>query len=242
MNKQLNLVINGKGGVGKSFFATNLITYLVDQSIAHVAVDTDHENSTLMRFHPDATFVDIDHPREVDGIFDLLQRADLVAVDCRAASTDLFLDYFAEISLSDILKHAGAVLTLIVPVNHEADSVEQVHVLSDALQGRCQYVIVKNQAHSEQFRLYERSASRQRVLNDFGGREIIMPRMQDWLVAAMNEHDLTTTKALSHPAISVFDRQRIKNWQRQFNEQVALAGDVLLSRRSGKTASEATLK
>jgi MinD-like ATPase involved in chromosome partitioning or flagellar assembly len=62
MSKQLNLVINGKGGVEKSFFAINLITYLLDQRIGHIAVDTDHENSTLKRFHPQAEFVDIDRP------------------------------------------------------------------------------------------------------------------------------------------------------------------------------------
>ena len=34
MNKQINLVINGKGGVGKSFFATNFVQYLKDCGIA----------------------------------------------------------------------------------------------------------------------------------------------------------------------------------------------------------------
>ena len=49
MNKQINLIINGKGGVGKSFFATNFVQYLKDCGIAHCAIDTDHENSTLNR-------------------------------------------------------------------------------------------------------------------------------------------------------------------------------------------------
>jgi len=30
MNKRLDLVINGKGGVGKSFFAVNFIQFLKD--------------------------------------------------------------------------------------------------------------------------------------------------------------------------------------------------------------------
>ena len=40
-------------------------------------------------------------------------------------------------------------LTVICPVNHEADSVEQLRVLSDALRDRCAWVVVKNEAHSE---------------------------------------------------------------------------------------------
>ena len=34
MAKQINLVINGKGGVGKSFFATNFVQYLKDRAPA----------------------------------------------------------------------------------------------------------------------------------------------------------------------------------------------------------------
>ena len=50
MKKQLVIILNGKGGVGKSFFATNLVQYLKDQQIEHHAIDTDNENSTLKRF------------------------------------------------------------------------------------------------------------------------------------------------------------------------------------------------
>jgi cellulose biosynthesis protein BcsQ len=51
MNKRLVLVINGKGGVGKSFFAVNFVQFLKDKAIGHVAIDSDNENSTLKRFH-----------------------------------------------------------------------------------------------------------------------------------------------------------------------------------------------
>ena len=42
-------------------------------------------------------------------------------MDCRAASTDLFIDYFVEIDLSAVLAELGATLTLVMPVNHESD-------------------------------------------------------------------------------------------------------------------------
>ena len=68
MPKQINTIINGKGGVGKSFFAVNLVQYLKDHSIAHLAIDTDNENSTLKRFHPEATFLDIEDTKQIDTI------------------------------------------------------------------------------------------------------------------------------------------------------------------------------
>ena len=85
MQKQFNAVINGKGGVGKSFFAVNFVQYLKDNAIAHIAVDTDNENSTLKRFHPEALFLNIADPTEIDSVFDMLDKTDLVVMDCRAA-------------------------------------------------------------------------------------------------------------------------------------------------------------
>ena len=53
MKRQLNLILNGKGGVGKSFFAVNLVQFLKDKGVPFAACDSDNENSTLKRFHPD---------------------------------------------------------------------------------------------------------------------------------------------------------------------------------------------
>ena len=66
MTKQIDLILNGKGGVGKSFFATNFVQTLKDRRLTHRAVDTDDENSTLLRFHADAEFLNIEKPREID--------------------------------------------------------------------------------------------------------------------------------------------------------------------------------
>jgi CO dehydrogenase nickel-insertion accessory protein CooC1 len=133
MAKQINLVINGKGGVGKSFFATNFIQYLKDRGVAHRAIDSDHENSTLKRFHPDSDFVNLEHRREIDRIFIAAETTDMLVIDCRAASTDLFIDFFDEVGLVEVLRALEARLTVVCPVNHEAHSVEQLRILSDAL-------------------------------------------------------------------------------------------------------------
>ena len=116
MKKRLNLVLNGKGGVGKSLIAVNLVQFLKDRGLPHVAIDSD--NSTLKRFHPDARFLDLAAPRELDTLFAALDKTPVVVTDCRAASTDLFLDYFTEIDLASVLSALDAALTLVMPVNH----------------------------------------------------------------------------------------------------------------------------
>jgi len=67
--KRLDLILNGKGGVGKSFFAVNFVQFLKDKGIAHIAIDSDNENSTLKRFHPDTRFLDLSKRRDLDAIF-----------------------------------------------------------------------------------------------------------------------------------------------------------------------------
>jgi len=226
--KRLDLIINGKGGVGKSFFAVNFVQFLKDKGIAHVAIDSDNENSTLKRFHPDSQFLDLANRRELDRVFNGLEKANLVVVDCRAASTDLFLDHFAEIDLAAVLSALNASLTLVMPVNHESDSVDQVQRLADQLEKTAAYVVVRNAAHSDSFALFESSEIRAQLRSVLNGREITVTRLQDWLVEGLNRENLTITAAVKHPAFGLLDRQRLQTWQRKLYAEIEAAADLLL--------------
>ncbi len=226
--KRLVLILNGKGGVGKSFFAVNFVQFLKDRGIAHVAIDSDNENSTLKRFHPDTRFLDLNNQRELDGIFTALEKANLAVMDCRAASTDLFIDYFAEIDLPAVLSAMSAALTLVMPVNHESDSVDQVQRLADQFGKKCNYVVIRNAAHSDSFALFESSEVRVQLKDKLGGREISMSRLQDWLVEQLNAENLTITAATRHPVFSLLDRQRLQTWQRKLYVEIESVAELLL--------------
>ena len=142
MKKRLVLILNGKGGVGKSFFAVNFIQYLKDRPFPHVAFDSDNENSTLKRFHPEAGFLNLASPRGLDPMIQSLDGSNLVVVDCRAASTDLFLDFFTSTDLSELLAGLDAALTLAMLVGAELDSIEQIQRLIHELVDRCQYLAI----------------------------------------------------------------------------------------------------
>jgi cellulose biosynthesis protein BcsQ len=114
--KRLDLILNGKGGVGKSFFAINFVQFLKDKGIAHVAIDSDNENSTLKRFHPDTRFLDLSNRRDLDGIFSALAKTNLVVVDYQAGAVevtapDLYRnkarDQFADCLLVQLPKNAA---------------------------------------------------------------------------------------------------------------------------------------
>lgn len=196
--------------------------------LPHVAIDTDNENSTLTRFHPEARFIDLDAPRQLDGLFSATASADLIVVDGRAASTDLFLGYFEEITLAEVLAACDAALTLAIPINHEADSVDQLQRLVERLGPLCRYVVIRNAAHSDAFAIYDQSEVRARLRDELGGCEIILPRLQDWLVETLHREDLTIAAGTRHSAFSLLDRQRLRNWERRFHAALDAAGELLL--------------
>jgi len=228
MKKKLNLILNGKGGVGKSFFAANFVQFLKDNHIDHAALDTDNENSTLKRFHPESRFIDINNVRELDELFAAIEGSALVVADCRAASTEVFLSYFAELKVFDVLESMGASLSVISPVNHDLDSVEQIKMIANAFDDHCEYLVVKNQALTEQFTIYDSSKTRTRLVDELGAKEIMMPKLQDWVVGMIHQLNLPVGQAVQHPKFSLMDRQRLKNWQRRFSEQIETVRDVVL--------------
>jgi CobQ/CobB/MinD/ParA nucleotide binding domain len=232
MKKRLDLILNGKGGVGKSFFAINFIQFLKDRSIKHVAVDTDNENSTLKRFHPEANFLDLSTKQAVDPILRELKEHSLVVVDCRAASTDIFIRYFDKFEVFDVLKELDVSLTIILPVNNDPDSLNQIQILTEKFKDNANYVVVKNRFFGEQFEIYDDSKTRIRLLDDLNGKEIEMPLLDDWLVVTLNQSATTITRALKRGDFIVMDRQRLVIWQRDFNSQIKSARDLLLPPKS----------
>ena len=228
MQRKFNTIINGKGGVGKSFFAVNFVQYLIDKSIPHAAIDSDNENSTLKRFHPGTQFLDLADRRGLDAIFSALEKSNLDVMDCRAASTDLFIDFFNVIDLSTVLSEMSAALTFVMPVNHEADSVDQVQRLADRFGRKFNYVVVRNAAHSESFEIFEISEVRTQLKDKLAGREIAMSQLQDWLVVALNQENVTVTTAVKHPAFGLLDRQRLQTWQRKLYTEIESASELLL--------------
>jgi len=228
MKKRLILILNGKGGVGKSFFAVNFIQYLKDRDIAHTAFDSDDENSTLKRFHSDVGFIDPNVTTELDRMVEALDENDVVVVDCRAASTRIFLKYFEETELHTLLEGVGSGLTIAAPVNHELDSIHQIQRLVSGIAGKPDFIIIRNEVHGDGFELFDKSKIRQKLLNDLGAHEITVKQMYKWLVEGLHRSKVTPTAAIKHADFTIMDRQRLINWQKHFYAQLDSVKDVLL--------------
>lgn len=83
----------------------------------------------------------------------------------------------------------------------------------------------------ETFTLYEGSRMRDLLMIELSAQEMVMPRLHDWLVTALNRHNVTITTALTHGKFHLLDRQRLKHWQARFNTELAAVEDLLISLR-----------
>jgi hypothetical protein len=164
-------------------------------------------------------------------MFRALERTNVVVVDCRAASTEIFLSYFKAIDLAAVLRVLEARLTLLMPVNHEADSLDQIQRVVEELDDKANYIVIRNQVHGESFALYDRSAVRVRLLKKLGGREITMTRMEEWLVEGLNRENLSVTSAAKHESFYILDRQRLLTWQRKLYAEIESAAGLLFPSR-----------
>ena len=115
-----------------------------------------------------------------------------------------------------------------MPVNHEADSVDQIQRLVDYFKKQCAYVVIRNAAHSSSFSIFESSEVRAHLTGKLGAQEITMERMHDWLVESLNAENLTITKALKQPGFSLLDRQRLQTWLRKFYGAIEFVSELLL--------------
>ena len=177
-------------------------------------------------------FLDLSVSKGLDAMIRALEKTDLVVVDCRAASTAVFFDYFDAIDLKETLQESSAMLTLIVPVNHEADSIDQLQRIVAKLKNDCSYVVLRNQVHDDTFAVFDQSVIRDRLRRQLGAKEITMAKLQPWLVEELSLKNLPITVAVKEGALHLLDRRRLQTWQRKFYTEIESAAELLLPAKS----------
>ncbi len=145
----------------------------------------------------------------------------------------MFFNYFDEIDLpADAAKNCPPHSQLIMPVNQEADSIDQLQRIAGKLKKACSYVVLRNTVHSNNFVLYDQSVIRERLQKEFGAKEITMTKLQPWLVEELSHKNLTITAALTDGRFYLLDRQRLQTWQRKFYAEIESAAELLLPAKS----------
>jgi hypothetical protein len=136
----------GKGGVGKTAFASLLVEWYGKQSTPHALLDLDTENKargSLAHYFPKARKVNIHTSEGLDSFVDVLDvGTPIVIADMGAGAGAVAHRWFD--SMFSSVEEAGVVFTAIGIVTPDPASVESVLAWAGALQHRVQYLMVRN--------------------------------------------------------------------------------------------------
>ncbi|CAM5186446.1 Protein TraL [Oligella ureolytica] len=135
--KEVHFVLQGKGGVGKSYISSLLMQYLMSKKVSTLGFDTDPVNTTFSKIIglPVQTVSILDENKKINSsAFDafieyLIEGKEEVAVIDNGAATFVpLLQYLTEVDVISILKSVGVKVVVHIPVVGG-------QAMSDTLQG-----------------------------------------------------------------------------------------------------------
>lgn len=203
----LNLVFNGKGGVGKTVITSHLHEWLRYQNLDHLLLDAD-DNKSLTRMCPAAVPHALTGKIEAvedgikvsraavtkEGVESLLHRvldADIVLADNPANVTAEFSRFFASIQFTEAFEAVGARLNFLLVIT-SADTVaaDEARRLVAAINVGANYVVILNERLGSNFETYHASATHE-VLKSLSAPEIRFPAIPARIQQVLDEKRMT---------------------------------------------------
>lgn len=136
----------GKGGVGKTAFASVLVEWYARRKTPYTLLDLDTENKargSLAHYFPETRKVNIHTSEGLDSFVDVLDEGvPVVIADMGAGAGEVARQWFD--SMHESVSESGVVFTAIGLVTPDPASVASVLAWGSFLQHRVEYLIVKN--------------------------------------------------------------------------------------------------
>lgn len=169
--------MGGKGGCGKSSFASMLTEWYKSQGIDIGLIDMDAENKrqgSLQHFFREARKTNIQRSRGLDDFLDMIDRgATIVVADQGSGSSEVSSRWFD--SVYEPAHEAGIAFTAIGLVTPDPATVSSVLAWGEFLQRRVDYLIVKNAiTESADFGYWETDREAEKFRAAFRPQEISM--------------------------------------------------------------------
>jgi hypothetical protein len=207
--------VGGKGGVGKTAFVKNFWEACVAKSLNIKLIDCDDETSTLTRYLPEARFIPIRSPLEIDGVVHIAieERPQVLAVDLPARAGEEFQAWFSLVPFDD-LRAMGVTFTAVGVVAGSKDSIECILRWREFLRGQVNWVIALNRR--DDLSLYLGSNARKSLLSE-GVPEIEIPKLDERIATELDRANWTISRALSatEPCYltQLMTRSRLRRYQ-----------------------------
>lgn len=228
-HKRIVFITGDKGGVGKSFTARAMVQYYLDQGIPFHAYDIDPVNPNLRQFYPEVTTaIDLQEAGALDQLRNDLEVHSLLLVDCAARSISDLGHWFTDMSLFQQRKNLKLSLTFAFIITPDKSCTVIMRDALDRFQKEANYFVVKNTGKGRNFSIYENSKLRESFLDEYHGKEIVLPPLLERTVVHLDNNDIAFGVAMQDPRVSAADRSRVFGFLEQTYEQFRTLPDWLI--------------
>jgi hypothetical protein len=229
--KRIFLFPQDKGGIGKSFVATLLYDYLIEECMAVKAFDLDHANSTFNRLVPEAEFidtdVDVDKLGMLDRIVHALPETDAVLVDNRATGGGKVLAYLNEAQLPHLQNELNCALVFVLIATDDKDANSQIAELIEGYESSVLWLVARNLRDSDTLPLFSQSNSRRR-LEELGAIEIDVGCLSEITRNRLQQANLTVGRGRTSNELHLLDRSRCVRFHQTMATEFNKARSIII--------------
>lgn len=249
--KRLVIVTSNKGGAGKTTFTRGYADYLRrDKTATAFLSDADGQVGQLLQFYgsriagsdddidPEQNgtvgvhYFNIKETRERDAIFDGLESgATRIVIDMPGGSFDLIRDIDRETDFFETVQRSGYAVTIVDVITPMLASVKTVTSMIETfgdIEGVA-FVVVKNEFFgptNDDWHIYNGSNAKTTLMAR-GGLEVLMPAMRMATFAAIDQHSLTFTAAVTSPRLGTANKSVVSGWLRKCEGEIEKAVGIL---------------
>ena len=241
--KKIHLVLQGKGGVGKSLVASTLTQYLLSNHRNVLGIDTDPVNASFNGYSAlNVELINILKDDEIDPLsFDLLiekiltESTENIIVDNGASAFVPLSNYIIKNDIPSLFKEHDCELvihTVITGGQSMDDTVNGFVKIISQFPNDCSFIvwlnpfwgdIEKNGMKFEEMKAYKTNKNRISAI-------VNMPKLNPQTFgvnyATLLKNKLTFDESIQSGSLTIMERQRLKMIQKQYHEQLDSIGTL----------------
>lgn len=184
----LFLIVNDKGGVGKSTITALVNSWHRARGRSPKLYDTDTINKTLVEYYPEAEPLDTNEITNIDGVMTGLDEQRLVLIDNKAGGMEDpehgFLKWIRDVALFEWAGEHGIRLTFGAIVNHIEQNNDGIGRTMEEVGDRVKWVVFRNFIQFKDTSIWDDSPTRERAI-DLGAVGITVPWIEKSLIGEM---------------------------------------------------------
>lgn len=217
-----------RGRIGKTTFGGHYVDYLERRfdGLKFKAFDPDLVNASLRAYYPKAEPVDFGNPLDFDRMLDALKNHELVFCDGLGGHYQSLEDWMKDVNLFEITGDLGVVLTFVVVVTDNVDTIEHAAKLLKFTPPGVDFLIVKN-AYFSSNNLWEKTKT-YKEFKDRGALEFTLPNNHHHIALLLDKLKKPAFSLAAKEGIQLTDRQRFLNLGRKMDAEFDKISRVLL--------------